>query len=329
MMFRISPIWWPVLGLTSPILLLFLMKKNKDYKNNRIKADSFNKNRIDKSKALNLPEVESLEIKVLVEWKTKKGFMGDAGVSYLFSTEYGSMLFDIGHGSENRTMVNNAEKLNFNLNQVDGLTISHLHKDHMGGMKAAKEKTVMVPEELMTADLINCYLPDDAAVEDLTPVIVEEPQLLKAGIATTGPLARSLFFLGYTKEQALIINLKNKGLAVFTGCGHPTIEIILDMVKKISDEPIYSIGGGLHFPITKGRGDSLGFELQRIFGTGISPWEKLDKNDLIKTAEAINSAEPQKVFLSGHDSCDYSLNYLGENLNADVEILKAGESYKI
>lgn len=55
---------------------------------------------------------------------------------------------------------------------------------------------------------------------------------------------------GKTEEQAIIARLKDKGLVVFTGCGHPTIETIVQMAQRISDEPVYAVGGGLHFPIT-------------------------------------------------------------------------------
>lgn len=326
---RISPMLWPVLTVTSPLLIPFLIKKNNEYKENKIRASKLNEQRIKNAEQIELPEVESLEMKVLVEWKTKRGFLGDAGISYLFSTEQGSMLFDVGHGGENDALVNNAEIFDFDLNQVKSLTVSHLHKDHMGGLKAAREKTVKVPEVLLPDSKINCYLPDTAGADNLSPVIIEKPKLLNAGIATTGPLARSLFFLGHTEEQALIINIKDKGLAIFTGCGHPTIELILKMVKKISDQPIYAIGGGLHFPLTEGRGNSFGFELQRIFGTGKPPWESLSESNLKKTIDTINEVEPEKVFLSGHDSCDYSLNYFKENLKAEVKTLNAGDDLKI
>ncbi|MDX2441965.1 MAG: hypothetical protein QNK40_15630 [Desulfobacterales bacterium] len=44
-----------------------------------------------------------------------------------------------------------------------------------------------------------------------------------------------------------------KGLVVVIGCGHLTLQIILDRVKKLFDEPIYDIIGGLHLPVKGGR----------------------------------------------------------------------------
>ncbi len=325
----ISTFWWPIMGLASPVLIPFLLKKNYSYQKNVSKAEKLNKMRIDNAESFPIPEVESLKLTTLVEWKQKDGFFGDAGVSYLLNTNLGSMLFDIGHGADNQTLLKNIERLNLDLNDIDALTISHLHKDHMGGLKAARDKIVRLPEQLMPAELKTCYLPDSAGTEGFKTNLVDSPTILESGIASTGPLARSLFFLGFTEEQALIINIKDKGLAIITGCGHPTIKTILKMVKKISDQTIYAIGGGLHFPLTEGRGSKFGFELQQVFGTGKAPWDKITKKDLEETIETINNCGAKKVFLSAHDSCDFSLSYLKENLKAETEILKAGESYHI
>ncbi len=329
MKFRISPLWWPILGLFSPILVPFLIKKNKQYKSNNIEASGINKKRIDAIKSFELPEIDSLELTVLVEWKTKEDFIGDAGVSYLFKTDLGSMLYDIGHGSENEALVHNAKKLNIDFEKVDSLCISHLHKDHMGGLEAYKNNRVEIPVELKAICTKNCYLPDKAVVNDMRSTKIDRPQILDSGIGTTGPLARSLFMFGYTEEQALIIKLKGKGLVIFTGCGHPTLEVILKAVKKISNDPIYAIGGGLHFPLTEGRGDKAGIHLQQIFGTGKPPWQKIEEADLEKTIDVIRSVNPEKIYLSAHDSCDYALQYFKNKLNSDITILKSGETYKI
>ncbi|KUO77751.1 MAG: metal-dependent hydrolase [Clostridia bacterium BRH_c25] len=329
MKFRISPVWWPLLGITSPILVPLLLVKNKRFRKAQVEAARMNEERIEKAGHIELPEVDFLELDVLVEWKVKKGFMGDAGVSYLFRTESGSMLYDVGHGPSNPALLHNAKELNFNLEKINALTISHLHKDHMGGLEAAKKKTVLFPKELMSSTIKPCFLPDESKAEGFREELIKAPRVLTCGIASTGPLARSLFTFGHTEEQALVVKLKNKGLAVFTGCGHPTIEVILKMVRKISDEPIYAIGGGLHFPIGEGRGNRAGVQFQTIFGTGKPPWEKVSIDDLNRTIDAINKVNPQKVYLSAHDSSDFALDHFEKNLKAATHVLKAGESYSI
>ena len=134
---------------------------------------------------------------------------------------------------------------------------------------------------------------------------------------------------GWTEEQALIARLKDRGLVVFSGCGHPTIEVILEMVQRLSGEPIYAIGGGLHFPVTSGRGDYKGIQPQMIFGTGKPPWQKVTDDDLSRTIGYINAAGPEKVFLSSHDSCDYALKRFKDELKADTHVLRAGATYRL
>ena len=235
---RISPLWYPFLIIASPIIIPFLLIKNYQFKRNRKKVIELNERRLEQEQQIEIPEIDSLELNVLVEWKAKDGCIGDPGVSYLFKTELGSMLYDVGFSLERPSLLHNAEKLDINFNQVDNLTISHLHPDHMGGFKAFGKKQVIVPEKLKYPRNKNCFLPDKTTIEGLNATIIDEPQLLSSGIVSTGPLACNLFFGGFTEEQVLVVKLKNKGLVVFTGCGHPGIETILKMVRKISNDPI-------------------------------------------------------------------------------------------
>jgi 7,8-dihydropterin-6-yl-methyl-4-(beta-D-ribofuranosyl)aminobenzene 5'-phosphate synthase len=328
MSFRISPVWWPGLAVASPVIVPWLLVRNRHFQEDRTRAAELNRERISQAEPLEMPVLDFLELTVLVEWKAEEGFIGDAGVSYLFRTDLGSMLYDIGFGPARPALTHNAAKLGFHLDQVGALTISHLHGDHMGGISAQRSRQVTVPDELMSPQLKPCFLPDKAEAEGFKAELVERPRLLAAGIASTGPLARSLFVFGYTEEQALLARVKDKGLVVFTGCGHPTIEVVLEMVGRLSDEPLYAIGGGLHFPVTGGRGNRAGIQFQTIIGTGKPPWRRITDEDLSRTIAAINSASPKRVYLSGHDTCDHSLDRMKKELEAETEVLKAGATYR-
>ena len=329
MSFRISPVWWPVLALASPVIAPWLFVRNRRFQENCTRAAERNQERTDRAEFLEIPTLDFLELTVLVEWKAEKGFIGDAGVSYLFRTNLGSMLFDVGFGATRPALIHNAAKLGFTLDQVESLTISHLHSDHMGGIPAQRSRQVVVPGELMSSGLKPCFLPDGAEAKGFEANLVKEPQLLTAGIGSTGPLARSLFLFGYTEEQALLARVKDKGLVVFTGCGHPTIEVILEMAGRLSKEPLYAIGGGLHFPVTGGRGNRAGIQFQTVLGTGKPPWQRITDEDLSRTIAAINGAGPKKVYLSGHDTCDYALDRLEKELEAKAEVLNAGATYRL
>jgi 7,8-dihydropterin-6-yl-methyl-4-(beta-D-ribofuranosyl)aminobenzene 5'-phosphate synthase len=329
MSFRISPVWWPVLAIGSPAIIPWLLIKNRSFQENRARAAELNQSRINQAGLLEMPELDYLELTVVVEWKNCEGFIGDAGVSYWFKTGLGSMLYDIGFGPTRPALTHNAAKLGFHLDQVDSLTISHLHSDHMGGLAAQRSRQVTVPDELMSTQPKFCFLPDKAKAKGFKAELVERPQLLTAGFASTGPLARSLFMFGFTEEQALLARVKNKGLAVFTGCGHPTIEVILQMVRRLSNEPLYAFGGGLHFPVTAGRGNRAGIQLQTMIGTGKPPWQRITDEDLSQTIATINRASPKRVYLSGHDTCDHALDRMMRELNAETEVLKAGATYRL
>ena len=285
--FRISPLWWPVLAIASPVIIPWLFIRNRRFKKNQARAADLNLKRINRTMRLEIPELEFLELSVLVEWKAKEGFIGDAGISYLFKTNSGSVLYDIGFGAARPALMHNAAKLNVNLEKIDALIISHLHGDHMGGMSAQRARQVVVPDELIPANPKPCFLPDEATARGFDTRIVNEPQMIGAGIASTGPLARSLFMFGCMEEQAILARIKGKGLVLFTGCGHPTIQVILKMVRCLTDEPLYAIGGGLHFPVTEGRGNRAGIKFQTILGTGKPPWRRITVSDLRRTIAAI------------------------------------------
>jgi 7,8-dihydropterin-6-yl-methyl-4-(beta-D-ribofuranosyl)aminobenzene 5'-phosphate synthase len=329
MSFRISPLWWPILAVASPVIAPWLVVRNRRFQENCIRATELNKQRISQAGPLEMPELDFLKLTVLVEWKAREGFMRDAGVSYLFKTEFGSMLYDIGFGPTRPAITHNAAKLGFRMDKVDALIISHLHADHMGGIPAQRSRQVTVPDEIMSPELKPCFLPDRAEAKGFKAELVERPRLLTAGIASTGPLARSLFMFGFTEEQALLARVRDKGLVVFTGCGHPTIDVVLEMAGRLSNEPLYAVGGGLHFPVTGGRGIRAGIQFQTIIGTGKRPWQRITDKDLSRTISTINSASPKKVYLSGHDTCDHALDRMMKELNAETEILEAGATYHL
>jgi 7,8-dihydropterin-6-yl-methyl-4-(beta-D-ribofuranosyl)aminobenzene 5'-phosphate synthase len=317
------------MAIAAPVMVPLLIRRNRQFEKNRALAAENNRRRISEAEKLDLPELDRLDLTVLVEEKAREGFIGDAGVSYLFKTDLGAMLMDIGFGATRPAFSHNAGRLGFTTDQVEALTISHLHCDHMGGLPAQRSRKVMVPKDFLPSRPIPCFLPDKAKAPGFETRLIDRPRMLSAGIATTGPLARSLFFMGYTEEQALVARVRGKGLVVFTGCGHPTIEVILEMTRKISDEPLYAVGGGLHFPVTDGRGNRAGIRVQMLLGTGKAPWRRIGDEDLDKTIQAINQAAPEKVFLSAHDTCDHALGRMQRELEAGTEVLRAGGIYKL
>jgi len=328
MALRVSPVWWPFVAAASPLLVPWLAVRNRRFQADRARADRQNQERIGRAESLPLPALDFLDLIVLVEAKTRPGFIGDAAVSYWLKTPLGSLLYDVGLGPASPALSRNAKRLGFDPERLEALTISHLHFDHMGGLAAQRSRRVALPVELINPAPIPCYLPDRAGADGFQAQVVEAPQSLAAGIASTGPLARSLFLLGYTEEQALVARVRGKGLVVITGCGHPGIQMILQMVSRLSAEPIHAIVGGLHLPVTGSRGHRAGVQLQTIFGTGKPPWQRIGDRDLDRTVAAINRAAPRRVCLSAHDTCEHALDRLANELDAQTEVLEAGATYR-
>lgn len=330
MAYRISPAWWPVLAATSPVWGPALLLRNHRFQRDLRIAEEHNRKRLEAALPIVLPEVESLEIEVLVDERAEPGFRGEEGVSYLLRTELGAVLMDVGFGPARPTFEHNARRLGFTWENAAALAISHLHGDHMGGLDAARHGKVAVPDALLpTRDDIPCFLPEPAEAPGFRPQVVTGPQLLAAGIGTTGPLSRSLFFLGMVEEQALLIRVRGRGLVIITGCGHPGLELILDMAHRVAPGPVHAIAGGLHFPVTSGRGHYPGLQAQMVLGTGRPPWRRITDDDLTRAIAALNAAGIRRALLSAHDTCDHALERFTHELSGEVEVLRAGGAWRM
>ncbi len=329
MSFRINPLWWPVLAVLSPVIIPFLILKNRQYRAGIPRAKNTNAARMKTARLLDIPQLKSIELVVLSEWFHEEGYVGEPGVSYLFRTDRGNVLFDVGFGDERSVLAANADKLGIDLGNVDAVMISHLHPDHMGGLKAARSHRVSVPGDRSKNGKKPCLIPAEARTPGFKRMVLTKPTPIKEIAVSTGPLARSLFFFGVTEEQAIVMRLAGKGLVVFTGCGHPTIGVILDMVRRLSREPIYAIGGGIHFPLKKGRGSLAGIHIQTLIGTGLPVWKRITDKELGGAIKAINDAGPKRVLLSAHDTCDYAIERLKRELTAKTVVLSAGGRYRL
>jgi len=327
---RIHPAWWPVLAVTSPLWAPWLVLRNRRFRQNEEAAAQWNSSMLEKAQILDLPEVDGLELTVLVDERTEPGFLGNEGVSYLLRTDLGAVLMDVGFGPATPAFEHNARKLGFSWDGVDALAITHLHGDHMGGLPAARARRVALPPDLLPGrEGVPCYLPETGESPGFQAVPVEEPRPLAAGIGSTGPLARSLFFLGPVREQALLLRVRGKGLVIVTGCGHPGVELILEMARRLVPGPVYAIVGGLHFPLTSGRGRYPGFQAQMLFGTGRPPWRRLTDADQTDAIATLNRAGIRRALLSAHDTCDHALDRFSRELDAQVEVLRAGATWRL
>jgi 7,8-dihydropterin-6-yl-methyl-4-(beta-D-ribofuranosyl)aminobenzene 5'-phosphate synthase len=57
MSYRIFPAWWPIIGLSSPVLFPMLFVKNRRYKRNIETSQKVNKERMARAKPLEMPQL--------------------------------------------------------------------------------------------------------------------------------------------------------------------------------------------------------------------------------------------------------------------------------
>jgi len=153
-----------------------------------------------------------------------------------------AILFDTGGG---RLLLENMEKLAIEPNSVDVVVLSHIHRDHTGGLDSFLEKNPNVTVYLPS--VFPKKFKDNARDRGAKMVEVEESLQICENVYSTGRLGK------WIKEQSLIIRT-DKGLVVITGCAHPGIVNIVSKAKELIKDDILLVIGGFHLEwATKGR----------------------------------------------------------------------------
>lgn len=277
-------------------------------------------------------QVKELRILPLIDYYTDNDRLaGEPGVSYLITADDKRILFDIGYNERNEhpsPLLRNMDKLGVSFNDIDSIVISHPHLDHVGGRKAQKNKTFSISSGDIDLGGIKAYVPTQLSHATADVEIISTPRVIYNGIASIGPIHRALWLMGLTPEQSLAINVKGKGkgIIVIVGCGHQTIEKIVQRVKQLFNEPIYGIVGGLHYPVTASR---MKHNIQRIFGTGKFPWQRITKTEVGDSVTKLTAMNLKVIGVSAHDSCDWTLNLFREAFGTRYQEIKVGNEIVI
>ncbi|MEA3223531.1 MAG: MBL fold metallo-hydrolase [Thermodesulfobacteriota bacterium] len=309
----------------------------------RQKADAFWE---EKCKEWSLPKgigtTKGLRVLPLIDWYTKdKNLATEPGVSYLIKTEKDAILFDLGYNVHNEhpsPLLRNMSRLGISLDDINAIVISHPHVDHIGGMKNQLKKTFSLTNDYIDLSDKDIFLPPGMSRSDLNTMQVYKPIKIAKGVISTGPIYSSqfligntLFPMGITPEQALVVDVKDKGLIILVGCGHQGLDRILQLVDQLYKKPIYGVIGGLHFPVTKSRISKFGgkFQVQQYLGTGKLPWDPITKEEVMAQISNLKSYNPSLVSLSAHDSCDWSIEAFKDAFGPCYKELLVGEEIQI
>ncbi len=160
------------------------------------------------------------------------------GFGCVVKTSNELLLFDTGGNSE--ILLSNMEKMNIDTKWISAIIISHIHGDHVGGLKGFLEKnnnvTVFIPRSFPNS------ISDMITNQKAKFVKVSETRKISDFIFSTGEL------YGPPEEQSLVINSK-RGLIIITGCAHPGVVNIVKKAKEIfPEENVYLVIGGFHHP---------------------------------------------------------------------------------
>jgi len=164
------------------------------------------RDRIDRSwmsdigpKLSTIGEVDQLVITPLVERVVSSDrLFGEPGVSYLLRAGRTRLLFESGFnrsGAARSALVRNAESLNVDLQQLDGVVISHVHAD-VGGLRAAFRKSFAFSSDALEPCGLPAYVPTQMNHDRAEVVPTTGPRVIAEGVAVLPPLPAMMFWLG-------------------------------------------------------------------------------------------------------------------------------------
>lgn len=277
--------------------------------------------------------VRSLRILPLIDYYADRNDLKtEPGVSYLLKADDTNILLDVGFNRKKAhpsPLLHNMAALGVTPLDIDRMFISHAHLDHLGGMTEQKMKTFSLSQGPVEMRAIPVLAPVPLSPSHWNPgprvQVVTEPAALKPGIFSIGVIPRYLFLMGRTLENALAVNVEGKGIVLVIGCGHQTIERIIDRTRALFDLPIHAIIGGLHFPVRGGRINIGPINIQRLVGSDKPPWAGLSEADVESAIAAIKAVSPKIVALSPHDSSDWSLARFREAFGEAYQEIRVGK----
>lgn len=287
------------------------------------------------TKIQNPGATKHLSVLPLIDWGfSDKNLKCESGVSYLIQTDESNILFDCGLNIKKESpspLIHNMTQLGLSLDSFDTIIISHNHMDHVGGLRNQKQKTFSIDLEQVPLTGKNAYVPVPMEYPGLHCTVATEPRVVSNGVTLTGVIDNYLYLMGPVSEQAIAIRLEGKGIVLIVGCGHQTLERLLAQVKKLFDEPLYGIIGGLHLPYGDMQSNIriFGKPATKYIGTGKLPWNPVTLDDVKRNIALLEAASPQLVALSPHDSSPDTLKLFQMAFKEAYRSIVVGERIEV
>jgi 7,8-dihydropterin-6-yl-methyl-4-(beta-D-ribofuranosyl)aminobenzene 5'-phosphate synthase len=103
----------------------------------------------------------------------------------------------------------------------------------------------LLPSEDSPSLLVTGEIPRKTSFEKGFPFQYVETRSASEISLVPDPLVRD--------DQAIVVNVKNKGLVILSGCGHAGIMNTIDYAKKASEiDKVHAVLGGFHLPADGG-----------------------------------------------------------------------------
>ncbi len=318
------------------LVALIFTKKILQLKKGKQSADAQASN-MEINKLSSPGAIKELSVLPLVDYHTDNpNLKTEPGVSYLIFADDTRILLDVGFNKKKEhpsPLLHNMKTIGIDESNIDMIFISHPHLDHVGGMTEQKEKTFSLSQGPVSLPNLPVYSPTDITASKWNPgpetKVISDPTVLKKGIVSIGVIPRYLFLMGHTLENSLAFNVEGKGVVLVIGCGHQTIERIIERTQTLFDEPIYAIIGGLHYPVNGGRIMLGPINIQNIVGSDRPPWVSIRESDVNSAIAAIKKVAPKIVALSPHDSSDWCLDQFKQAFGDTYVDVKVGEKIVI
>lgn len=267
--------------------------------------------------------VQNLTVVPLIDrTPSRPDLCGEEGVSYLVKAGGKNILFDVGYNIKDEhpsPLLRNMQTLGVSLDQVDSLVISHMHGDHVGGDRFQNSRTFSLSGQQVNLDGRQAFVPTQMVHPTAKVEVIDAPREIAPGVATIGSIPRPLFWFGQTMEQSLAVNVQDKGIVLIIGCGHPTLQSIIEQAEKLFDQPVYGVIGGLHYPVTD-------YPAIRFYGSNKWPWDPVSKQDVNSSINFLQQRHPGLVAISPHDSCGWTIDAFRQAFGSAYQDLEVGKS---